>query len=299
MCLRHQLELVNSSCPMILVYNDKAPLPLKQLEDTFGRQHLLPLSHLVDRYHLYDSEHTKHLKKANSSLSGRRLFEGSAGVANTHQKLWLWALPIPRAVFLDIDMLVLRNIDSLFAVSLPKSTIPGIATTTCKSKYGSRFFNSGLVVFEPSLLALRSLLKAERWVNEPWHGHIAHDGERWVQICGPMHDPQAAARLFPNSSNPLRSCREKYGPGHTPSLMPKACESKYTDQSVFNFVFSRLRTPIPHVFNDYNYFDLNQSRVVHFVGEPKPWNKDKGRSQVGSRHEASQLWRQRCAAALE
>ena len=57
MCLHDQMQQVNSACPVLLVYNDKAQLPMAQLENQFGRQHLLPVSLLghveIRRTHRY------------------------------------------------------------------------------------------------------------------------------------------------------------------------------------------------------------------------------------------------------
>ena len=103
--------------------------------------------------------------------------------------------------------------------------------------------------------------------------------------------------MFPNSSNPLAACRNKYGPGALPATISKACESKYTDQSIFNYVY-HSHALIPGTYNDANRFNLTAAHMVHFVGEPKPWDVSQhGRAAVTGRANASLLWRQRCARA--
>ena len=297
-CLHRQLRIVHTACPVTLVYNDRVQLPLAQLASTYGASNLVPLSVLIKRYRDFARP-----PSSTPATTGRRLFDGHHEVSNTHLKLWLWALPVARAVFVDIDVLVLRNVDSLVETELPaapaRGGIPGIGAVTCKSKYGSRYFNSGLLVFAPSLQALRALLEVERFATHPWYGHIPHAGERWPDVCSPRDDVNAYERLFPNASHPLSECRNKYGPGRQPSKLSKACESKYTDQSVFNQVY-RQHTTLPGSFNDANGFRLQTAHIVHFVGEPKPWDPAalRGRGADPARSNATRLWRRRCAHVM-
>lgn len=309
MCLPYQLQHVQAKCPILLVYNDAdTTLPLPLLKRSYSG-HLLPLSRLKARFAkrqaaLNDGSNATAVGAAAAATTaaaasseadgGRRLFAASEMI-NTHLKLWLWALPVQRAVFLDIDILVLRNVDELLQMRLP----PGdVGAVTCKSKYGERFFNSGLLVFSPSLRKLDQLLEAERFATYPWNGHVPHHDEKWPNICAPRHDPYSAKRLFPNSSNPLRVCRSTYGPGRQPSQMIKACESKLTDQSVFNQVYHSHQL-VPSSFNDGNRFRLESSHIVHFVGEPKPWDAGAFRSRGADagRANATHAWRQLCAAS--
>ena len=302
-CLRRQMRRVKSACPFLLVYNDAdSQLPLPLLERTFGRDGLLPLSSLKARFRDYarplsggggGSNHssgqpsflapvkqlavqraaTADASAATSDASGRRLFQKDAGVSNTHHKLWLWALPVARAVFLDIDMLVLQNVDSLLSMELPPHGPgggPKVGAVTCPSKYGNRYFNSGLLVFEPSLDVLKRLLTVERWANMPWNGYIPSQKQSWPNICAPADEPDAASRLFPNASNPFAACRAKYQ-GKVSMRMDKACEQKFTDQSIFNFAFGS-HALLPTTYNDARSFNLSRSRIIHFVGEPKPWD---------------------------
>jgi hypothetical protein len=277
-CLPAQLQSVGAACPIHIIYNDADHLlqqALPSLEGAYGSRKVLPLSRLKARYY----EHT--LRNATPSKVGRRLFDRGE-VSNTHLKLWLWALPMAHAIFLDIDILVLRNINELLHINPPAD---GIGAVTCKSKYGERYFNSGLIVLRPSLRMLQKLLQIERWASHPWNGHIPREGERWPDICAPDNDPDIASRLFPNSTHALRDCRAKNGPGRTPALMSKACESKYTDQSIFNHIY-RSHLSVPGTYNDASRFNIHRSHIIHFVGEPKPWDAHamhRGRGDVGNR----------------
>ena len=291
-CLHRRLRQLGSTCPLLLVYEDAATLPMTRLRSTFGSDHLHKLSNLRQRYREYDPRPNALTREPSNGIwnGGRRLFEGGE-VGNTHLKLWLWALPVARAVFLDIDMFLVRNVDSLLRVPVHGNSV---AAVTCKSKNGDRYFNSGMLVFSPSLHVLRKLLETARWTNEPWHGHVPHTSEKWPDLCSPPDNPRKAWELFPNSSNPLRDCRGKYGPGRQPGMISKACESKYTDQSIFNQVFTS-HAVVPGGFNDYRYFNVNGSHIVHFVGEPKPWSTSfKGRGAEPARHKVALLWQKAC-----
>ena len=292
-CLPHQLRQVGALiCPIVLVYNDAdTSLPLPLLESIYGVNHMVPLSRLRERHARYRAS----LKPA-LPVHGRRLFTSSQEALNTHLKLWLWALDGMRhAVFIDIDILVQRSISDLLSVAPRKGAI---ASVTCKSKYGERFFNSGLLVFAPSLPELERLLEIERFSNFPWNGHIPHRDDAWPDICAPRDDPHAAERMprFANSSNFLRDCRSAYGPGRQPGMMSKACESKLTDQSVLNHVYPK-HLNLSRGYNDAKGFALETSHIVHFVGEKKPWDVSALRDKYASagRRNATAVWQHRCS----
>jgi hypothetical protein len=117
-----------------------------------------------------------------------------------------WALPVTgRVVFLDVDLLIMRNIDALLnAIPEPLGRSrwnvvdgsPGVAAVTCKSRWGARFFNSGVMVFTPSLTALRALLELTRFATGPWYGSVPHAGERWPDVCSPREEPWAYKRIL-------------------------------------------------------------------------------------------------------
>lgn len=141
----------------------------------------------------------------------------------------------------------------------------------------------------------------ERFVQHPWYGHVPKVTERWVDICSPADDPTAAERM-PDLQKPdkskLNQCREKYGPvpGQTPHKISKACENKYTDQSILNYVYSAHHL-LNDSFNDNRYFDIHKSHIIHFVGETKPWvqGRDHHHTSQG-RANATRIWQRHCSA---
>lgn len=303
-CLPRQLQLVHSRCPLLLVYDDTdVSLPLALLEEAYGADNMLAVSQLKARYTRLEARNGDH-----ASAAGRRLFATQADVANTHLKLWLWALPVQRAVFVDVDILILRNIDSLLegrGPAMMEDGSPGLSAVTCKTRFGSRYFNSGLLVFTPSLRTLRVLLELARFASPPWFGHVPHEGERWPDICAPVDEPNAAERMYPNSTNAMRECRSRHGPGAQPRMMPKACEQKHTDQSVLNVAF-KTHTSLPGSFNDNTGFRVEDAHVIHFVGDPKPWAErdlvHRRRTDTAwrftARYNATLHWQQRCARMM-
>ena len=301
-CLPRQLAMVGSACNMSLVYDDTdAAMPVSMLQKAYGSDNMFAISALKARYFewlngtktktdTHPHQHAKH---------GRRLYEGQE-THNTHDKLWIFALPMKLAVFLDIDMLILREVDSLLSM---EEQIPpdGIGACTCKSKYGARYFNSGLLVFRPSFKMLQRLLAIDRWASSPWNGHIPHANEKWPDICAPADDPTAHHRMFPNATSSLHECRNKYGPGRQPGMMAKACESKLTDQSIFNHVYTS-HAAVNGLYNDAHHYMLDRSHIVHFVGEPKPWNTrgyNPKHNVNEQRWNATKEWQLRCAPDLK
>jgi len=298
-CLPQMLRNVGSLCPLLLIYNDAdTALPMSQLEQAYGANQMLPLSLLKARYKWQPPR-----SRAQVPAAGRRLFSSSEAY-KTHLKLWLWALPTThRVVYLDLDILILRNIDALLDVvppTLPDGS-PGLGAVTCKTRFGERFFNSGILVLTPSLRTLEQLLELKRFASAPWNGQIPRLADTWPDICAPRDDPFAAKRLFPNkyASHSLAACQQHYGPGHTPRKMSTACESKYTDQSILNSVF-HSHASLPRGFNMQiagDFMDANSSAIFHFVGEPKPWshNAMTGRGKEPARRNATARWQRQCA----
>jgi hypothetical protein len=126
--------------------------------------------------------------------------------------------------------------------------------------------------------------------------------DQWPDICAPRDDPFAAKRLFRTkyASHSLAACQQHYGPGHTPRKMIKACESKYTDQSILNSVF-HSHASLPRGFNMQNGdLDANNSAIVHFVGEPKPWSLMHNLRAVKepARRNATARWQRQCATVM-
>ena len=81
-------------------------------------------------------------------------------------KLWAWAVPdVDAAVFLHTDLLLLRPLDSLLSRAIELTTKQGVSGCSCKSRYGDRFFNTGVFLYRPSLETLESLLRLHRFAQ--------------------------------------------------------------------------------------------------------------------------------------
>ena len=211
-----------------------------------------------------------------------------------------------RVVFLDVDLLIMRNIDALLnAIPEPLGRSrwnvvdgsPGVAAVTCKSRWGARFFNSGVMVFTPSLTALRALLELTRFATGPWYGSVPHAGERWPDVCSPREEPWAYKRILPNTS--FSECRShvSHGRGHPPDPISKACQPKLTEQSILNVLYHQ-HSLLPEGFNVPSreaVLSDPSHRIIHFLGEPKPWEST---STSGGQADAAMLWRRRCLQCI-
>lgn len=135
LCLRSSLQRVSSVCPLVLVVADPLSEPaMTQLTAAFGSGNVRRLSELRDR--------VGHHKAAGRQLSQstlkstRQLTRDGGWSRRTFQKLLLFALiEFRRAAFLDIDMLVARNIDVL----LDQPPFAAVAALP----YETKKFNSG------------------------------------------------------------------------------------------------------------------------------------------------------------
>ena len=164
-CLRKSLQRVKSACQLELVIAD--PLPsdaMSRLSETFGTDRVRSLSDLrrrLDRYEQraltkrvhdqeHGEEHGRRLKESGELKNTRQLTRAGGWARRTHQKLLLFAMKgYKKLAFLDIDMLVLRNIDAL----LEQPAFSAVAALP----YSTSSFNSGVFVFEPSLATAASL----------------------------------------------------------------------------------------------------------------------------------------------
>lgn len=149
LCLLRSLERVHSACPLELVVADPLPADaMSALASAFNASRIRPLSELRRRLDRYKQKHGsagRRLALAPGALRSTRQLQRAGGWARrTHQKLLLFALRgYRKAAFLDIDMLVLRNIDAL----LEQPAFSAVAALP----YSTHSFNSGVFVFEPSL----------------------------------------------------------------------------------------------------------------------------------------------------
>jgi hypothetical protein len=286
LCLRRQFASVQSLCPLLLVFDDLSITAddMDRLKQAYGAKNMIAISTLRDSI--------APVSRA-ARNDGRRLYQQ---VTMTLPKLWVWALPaarFPLLFYLDLDILVTQNIDDVFefefntslaAVPCPPEAWPGGKTPR---------FNAGVALLRPSLRVLSELRLFARWASFPWNGYIPRtrkvvtsSGERkeWYDVCAPDNGCRGrsclmAAILYPNESNPLRTCRKALG-GNIAYRIEKACAPKIGDQSIHNAVFRNKfpqwnkwtsLEPLGINVDARDLTNLSGARLIHFLGEPKPW----------------------------
>ena len=119
LCLYHQMRRVRSACPLLLLYDDRmgrmSAEAVATLRHKFGAERMTSISSLA---HVSSPHEQPHPRLNNHRLHGRRLY---AHVSQTHAKVYVWALPYERVIYLDLDVLLLANIDDVFRVELEAS----------------------------------------------------------------------------------------------------------------------------------------------------------------------------------
>ena len=301
LCLWRQFQRVHSVCPLVLVHDDRPGFALTQrtrqkLEQSFGPANLLPLTEIIRRVHdgfaSSNSSMTEYVRAVNHHEQPKQ---------RSMLKLFLWALPserFARVVLLDLDMIVLNNIDHLLNRTLFGAPLMAVR---CRGSQQEKYFNSGLVVFEPNRdFALYSISMA-RWTLEPWRGYIGFGqgvdtcaapgcGEPGPAACGYIRNevPEALKSL-----TPFRACLSQHQGHLAPTRISKACEVTYGDQSVLNKASRSFQgvgwSRIDGRFNRVWHAETgvpgdafwNSSDVVHFVGQTKPWMRGSLRKVAG------------------
>ena len=111
------------------------------------------------------------------------------------------------------------------------------------------------------------------WVN------VCHPDERCSSSTDASCSP--AARMFPNSTDPLYACMVARNGHFSQFVISKACSTKLGDQSIHNFAFRRSWKRLPRSLGlnvDARRWSGTDSdtdapaRMIHFFGEPKPWD---------------------------
>ena len=273
LCLHSSMRAVGSSCPLVLVHDDRPESSLStpslaRLRSVYGRENLVALTDLYSQMpglraearhnYSYRSHFSferratlltptpinRRLYNQQADLAafqsrqpaaplppGRRLYTSSRGLFATHQKLWFFALPYARVVTLDIDMAVVENVDFLmdYPFNGTVAAVQGCSGT----------FNSGLMIFRPSISELRRLLELVR--------HVMH--------------------------------------------LPRVCETHPGDQSILNRAYRGRwhRLPITLVTKWKGKTNTTWRNVdpalLHFSSEPKPWKQN-------APSESQAVWRQ-------
>ena len=149
-CTHRQLNRWRRTCPLLVFHDDQAgkQLPgraIKRLETAVGPAHVRPASWLLSLGNLSASTVVK---------AGRRLLQhqGTYLLWGTLTKICMFLLPYRRVVFLDLDLVLLRPLDALLALPLPRHT--HFAATGVGSHCGLSLpwepFNGGMEVFRPN-----------------------------------------------------------------------------------------------------------------------------------------------------
>lgn len=264
LCLRRTLQRVGSVCPLLLVVADPLPTPaMEELTNAFGSGRIRLLSSLrrrLDRY-LSKQADTMDSNSAAAAHTGRRLVEDlpetqpsgpikstrelqrSGGWARrTHKKLLLFALRgLRKAAFLDIDMLVLRNLDVL----LDQPAFAAVAALP----YTRTSFNSGVFVFEPSLETAAAL-----------------DDLSQRATFKPVRKGDAAAIAAAGGKTPIR-------------IRASGERFALSDQSILNHYYRTTWRQLPYGYNvgvkvrqaAPKMWRQIELAVVHYVHRPKPW----------------------------
>ena len=265
LCLPHQLRELGSACPIALVYDDTDSgeyVGVDVLAAAYGgASQLYPLSALRARHAAWRDR--TYAGAPAEQMSGPTQGHGApathgarpaAAPWRPNLKLWAWALPgFASAVFLDTDVLLLRNVDHLLSLSLELTPRRQLAAATCKSRFGDRFFNTGVFAFRPSMPSLERLLRMHRYVLWPFKGRVpanAHGNALKDVTRPPPAGIHACAPVGGGGNESLiDACLARYGVRVPRYPVSKACESSYTDQSVINAVFGEHHHVLPPRFN--------------------------------------------------
>ena len=211
-CLVRQLRRVNTTCEIVIVHDDLAlsrRLSAKALAALSRvRATLIPLSSLVRRA-LSDpaiawrgplpmvissaARDGRTAAAAAASNPPRRRLVVKDYFSSTANKYYLWALDparFPLAVYLDIDVAVFSNLDALLHLEFAEPIAAVGAAPLCQS----RSFNSGLLVFKPSMATLAKLLFAGRAVSWPWRGCVCAAPVYGSSLCLSVQLLTTAAR---------------------------------------------------------------------------------------------------------
>ena len=255
LCFKSQMERVDTTCPVHIAIADhiEGSVPnatIDQLRRSYGANHIIRTSGLAA------TAAQTQPPSPWSAYRGRRLLKGTTGKILCMVKLLLWALPperFPLVAFIDLDVLVLQNLDQLlmdkYVLTPPKAIAAAPITTGCGSVPFNTFFNSGVIVFRPSLTDLHKLLLTAHYTNYPWKGYFPRPRSvSWADKCSPRDDVYLFHRLFNSSKTAFHDCR-LYHNGSLTGRMDMACEPSFADQSIMNHVFKRNWTRLDTRFN--------------------------------------------------
>ena len=255
--------------------------------------------------------------------AGRRLY---TDIRQTVRKFWLWKLDsakYPLLFYIDLDVLIAQNVDDVFRFEFTTqaaATPCGNASSNVMSIRRAAGFNAGILLLRPNAKLFDVFLQRSRFVNFPWNGFVPKpkevvwplvDGRRqqWYDVCAPQevvkdanetrlaeHIHSLGLPMKRNSSEwPLRQCRLVLNASII-GRMEKICAPKVGDQALHNHVLGRSWTRMPINLNvDARLLKGSSlpvdARLVHFLGEPKPWSE----SSRHSKNVAVRTYRATCS----
>ena len=265
-CMRDRLSVVGSACPLLVIAHGSAALtggPMEALQALVGQSNVMRSSQLLN-----------HSARTATVPMGRRLYTDARRyfLGTMIVKLHLWSLTrYKRLGFLDLDVVIVNNLDSLLALPVSYGSIAAVPAKACKRM---NVFNGGVLVFAPHREVLRAMLL-----------------RACVYFWKATHARASVVNVFGSSCNAY-----SLGPvrGHHITLQ-KACEKRVTDQSILNYQFRKWYA----LDAEYNVmprdFGVGNTSVLHFAGEPKPWRRTWSMTfPNSSTQRAGQQWQKTC-----
>jgi hypothetical protein len=262
-CMQRSLRKAGNQCPVDIVYDDRSPtLNLSAAEwnllsQVYGRERLIPLSSLM-ALHPTSAEEMRY--SLFQRTVGRRLYHRGVEHLATHSKLWLWALPRRRVIFVDADMVVLGALDWLASLQLEHLQVAAMDLGNRNSSMSR--FNSGLMVMRPAAEHVHRLTHLALVARHPeFSDHVVV--------------PKANEKNFGD-----QSILNHYFQGNWLAL----------PHSLVHPVHPKNRIDPAMALK-------RGAAVLHWVGEPKPWSGLA--SKVGAAPKAkptlhAELWWQLC-----
>ena len=251
-CLRQSFLRAGNTCPIDLVYDDRAPTlnlsarNMALLSRVYGADRLIPLSSLMARHPVSAGHMEYSLPRRFAAHSGRRLFQRGGQHFATHSKLWYWAMPRSRVISLDADMVVLGSLDWLasHAHGMP---VAGVDISNRRSN--EPILNTGLMVIEPSSSHLLDLTRLAITARNPAANQtVARAGEK------NFGDQSIINWNFHGRWQVLPTSLERIVNARMPVGRLAGNLSKVTGAQLGG----------------------DQPALVHWVGEPKPWSSKAG-----------------------
>ena len=290
-CLRTMFRRVHTSCRVLILADD----------DQLSSASLTTLRHAYGSGLLLISELAR-------PPAGRRTY---TDIRQTVRKFWLWKLdPVayPLLFYVDLDVLVAQNLDDVFRFRLTTNlaaTPCGNATSDNAATRRMAGFNAGVLLLRPDAKVFELLLQRSRFVNFPWYGIVPRAKEviwppngsnkqQWYDVCAPqevvadgngtrlaVHIQSLGLPIALNASESsewlLRQCRSAFN-GGIYGWLEKVCAPKVGDQALHNHVLGKSWTRLPTNLNvdarKMTGSSLTSARLVHFLGEPKPWSEN-------------------------